>query len=196
MQGLWYGDRRDRVKWGALIHLAKTRAITRIVQVAYYRDGTDPILETPEGRVPMPVQVWEHFSDLRNIERLARATDTSIVVLDQPFQPLHRPEYIASVVHRLTVVHSPKIVFLDPDTGIEPSAADPEHVAKTDLERIWAALLPNDVLAVYQHADHTGTWLHERARKMTEACGGMPVHSILGPGIASDVAMLWCAKQS
>ena len=64
MQGVWYGDRRDRVKWGALLHLVKTRSIPRIVQVSYYRDGADRMLETPEGRVPVLPAVWGHFSDL------------------------------------------------------------------------------------------------------------------------------------
>jgi len=39
MQGLWYGDRRDRVKWGALAHLASRFRLVSILQVAYFRDG-------------------------------------------------------------------------------------------------------------------------------------------------------------
>jgi len=193
MQGLWYGDRRDRVKWGALLYLAKTRGIPRILQVAYYRDGTDRSLETTEGRVPLPEGVWEHFSSLRQIKRLGRATGTKIIVLDEPFDPLKRDDYTASVVRRIRAVKSPKIVFLDPDTGIEPASARPEHVAKVDLVSIWAALSKDDILAAYQHAGHTRIWRTLRARKMSEACGGVPVHFITGTGMAADVAMLWSA---
>lgn len=196
MQGLWYGDRRDRVKWGALLHLAKTRGIPRIVQVAYYRDGTDRSLETTEGRVPLPEGVWEHFSSLRQIKRLGRATGTKITVLDEPFDPLKREGYTASVVRHVKAVKGPKIVFLDPDTGIEPALAHPEHVAKVDLKSIWAALSKGDILAVYQNADRTKMWRTSRARKMREACGGAPVHFITGRGMAADVAMLWSARNS
>lgn len=194
MQGLWYGDRRDRVKWGALIHLAKTRAIPSIVQVAYYRDESDRRLETFEGPVPLPEGVWEHFSNLRHIERLAQATSMSIVVLDDVFEPTHRLEYIAAVVQKLKATPRPMIVFLDPDTGIEPGTADSVHVTKTDLAEVWAVLSAKDILAVYQHADRTNTWQQDRTRKMVEACGGAEVSAITGVSMAADIAVLWCQK--
>ena len=194
MQGLWYGDRRDRVKWGALVYLAKSRAVPRIVQVAYHRDGTDRMLETQDGRVPLPAGVWEHFSDLRHIKRLAQATGISIVVLADAFEPTQRRAYIAAVLDKLSTVPRPKIVFLDPDTGIEPRKADAVHVAKADLAEVWAALSADDILAVYQHADHTNTWQQDRTRKMAEACGGVQVHAITGVDMAADIAILWCAK--
>jgi hypothetical protein len=61
MQGLWCGDRRDRVGWDALLHLAKNHSTPRIVQVAYYRDGIDQRLHTPASPIAMPSAVWEHF---------------------------------------------------------------------------------------------------------------------------------------
>jgi hypothetical protein len=172
MQGLWYGDRRDRVKWGALIHLAKMRTTSNIIQVAYYRDEAKRTLETSERLVPLPAGVWEHFSTLRHIERLAEATGVRIVVFDDILNPTRRREYVAAVVLKLKDAQRPTIVFLDPDTGIEPVKADSVHVTKADLAEIWAALLPNDVLAAYQHADHTSSWQEDRTRKMVEACGG------------------------
>jgi hypothetical protein len=194
MQGLWYGDRRDRVKWGALIYIAKSRAVRRIVQVAFYRDSTKPTLEIPGRKVPLPSHVWKHFSDLRQVQRLARATGTSIVVLGERFDPSRRCEYIAGVVRRLCKIQGPKVVFLDPDTGIAPAKKSPKHVTKADLMEIWKALSPNDVLAVYQHADRTKTWQKRGVRKMAEACGRASVQIITGSNVASDVAMLWCAR--
>ena len=138
MQGLWYGDRRDRVKWGALIHLAKTKGIHYIVQVAYFRHGAEPILQTEEGEVPLPFEVWNHFSDLRHIERLGEATGLEIIVLDQTFDPAKRPDYIGKIIHKVNAIKSRKIVFLDPDTGIAPSKWKAEHITTNDLQKIWA----------------------------------------------------------
>jgi hypothetical protein len=196
VQGLWYGDRRDRVKWGALLHLAHTRGIQCIVQVAYYRHGEDPILQTPEGEVPLSRDVWNHFSDLRHIGKLGEATGISILVFDDVFNPPERRAYVAGVVRRLNAVEGPKIVFLDPDTGVIPGKAGPEHVTTADLAEIWSALLASDVLVVYQHADRTGTWREDRAITLSQACGGVPIKTIVGEGVASDVAMLYCEKLS
>lgn len=200
MQGLWYGDKRDRVKWGALVHLANTKGIRCIIQVAYFRHGTDLKLQTEEGEVPLPIEVWNHFSNLRHIERLGKATGLNIIVLDQYLEANKHPNYIHTIVSHLDEINKEikgrKIIFLDPDTGIEPEeSSGPEHVTKKDLELIWKnGLSQGDVLVVYQHADHTKKWLFERSKKMFSICEETPVKIILGKDIAADVAMLWCLK--
>jgi hypothetical protein len=198
MQGLWYGDKRDRVKWGALVHLANTKGIRCIVQVAYFRHGTDLKLQTEEGEVELPVQVWNHFSNLRHIERLGEATGLKIIVLDQLFDPGNRFDYINMICLHLEEINKEiknrKIIFLDPDTGIEPENAKPEHVTKNDLREIWEKIGNGDLLAVYQHAAFTENWLNDRKKRMSVVCDNVCVKHILSKGIAQDMAMLWCCK--
>jgi hypothetical protein len=196
MQGLWYGDRRDRVKWGALVHLARTRAIPCIVQVAYFRHGPKLMLQIEENEVPLPEEVWNHFSDLKHIKRLENPTGLKIKVLYQDFKPENRPEYINDIVSALININCRKIVFLDPDTGIEPTNRKPEHVAIEDMHEIWKALSTDDLLTIYQHSDRTKKWIDDRKEKMSEACDGVVVKIISGKDIASDVAILWCLKDS
>ena len=62
------------------------------------------------------------------------------------------------------------------------------------LREIWSVLQPDDILAVYQHADRSGAWLEQRAAKLSEACGGAKVEDIQGRSIAQDVAKLWCRR--
>jgi len=194
MQGLWYGDKRDRVKWGTLVHLARTRAIPCIVQVAYFRRGPKLMLQIEENEVRLPEEVWNHFSDLKHIKRLENPTGLKIKVLYQEFKPENRREYINKIVSALKNIKCRKIVFLDPDTGIEPINRKPEHVAIEDMQEIWKALCTDDLLAVYQHSDRTKKWVDDRKEKMSEACDGVVVKIISGKDIASDIAMLWCLK--
>ena len=199
MQGLWYGDKRDRVKWGALVHLANTKGIRCVVQVAYFRHGTDLKLQTEEGEVELPVQVWNHFSNLRHIERLGEATGLKIIVLDQLYDPGNRSDYINMIGLHLEEINkeikSRKIIFLDPDTGIAPGGkGNPEHVIIQDIKDIWGALSSGDLIVIYQHADRTKKWVPDRKDKMSFACRGAGVEIISGEDIASDVAMLWCRK--
>lgn len=199
MQGLWYGDRRDRVKWGALVHLANTKGVRCIVQIAYFRHGTDLKLQTEKGEVELPTQVWNHFSNLRHIERLGEATGLKIIVLDQSFEPNKRRDYINRIVLHLEQINEEikgrKIIFLDPDTGIAPGKkGKPEHVNTQDIKDIWGALSVGDLFVVYQHANRTKNWVPGRKEKMSSACAGMAIKTITGKGIASDVAMLWCCK--
>jgi fatty acid-binding protein DegV len=85
-------------------------------------------------------------------------------------------------------------VFLDPDTGIEPETAKAEHVTVADMREIWSELHAGDILAVYQHADRSGSWQQDRAMKLSEACGGAKVEVIQGRAVAQDIAVLWCRK--
>ena len=141
MQDVWYGDRRDRVKWSALVHLARSQRVSKIVQVAFYRPLPNPKLQTDEGFVPILGEVWSHFSDLKNIQMLAESTRIEIVVLDRVFDPRYRRQYIREMTQSLRQ-HSDnsKVVFLDPDTGIEPRTAKAEHVTIKDIKEIWEAL--------------------------------------------------------
>jgi len=191
MQGLWYGDRRDLVKWGALIHLAKTKGIRWIFQVAYLRN---PKLQTEENDVELPKEVWNHFYDLRHIKRLSYETGVEIIVLDQDFVPDRRGDYINNIASRLNEIKSPKIVFLDPDTGIALKKAKPEHVSIKDIEKIWKLLTNGDIIALYQHSDRTKDWLSTRKELMSSACNDILINHILGKGIAPDMAILWCCK--
>jgi hypothetical protein len=94
MQGLWYGDKRDRVKWGALVYLAREKKISCIVQVAYFRHGPDLMLQIEEKEVPLPEEVWNHFSDLKHIKRLEDKKNLEIIILDQIFCTDKRTDYI------------------------------------------------------------------------------------------------------
>jgi len=195
MQAIWYGDRRDRVKWGGLIHLAEQNKVVNIVQVAYYREGAHPILNCDDGNFPLPEAVWKHFSNLRNILSLGQATGINIKVIDRLFRPNYRREYIASVVDELRIIGSPKIVFLDPDTGIAPKAPKAGHVTGEDLREVWTVLQTNDILVVYQHAAHSQNWLDEPTTKLRQACNNATVRKITSSEVANDVALLWCKKQ-
>ncbi len=37
MRNQWYGDKRDLIKWGVLVHLVKDRKLKKILQVAYFK---------------------------------------------------------------------------------------------------------------------------------------------------------------
>lgn len=194
MQAVWYGDRRDRVKWGGLVHLAKQSKIPCIVQVAFLRGVSHPTLSVNGTGRPLPQAVWDHFSDLRNIQHLGRSIEVDITVIDRPFAPNSRREYIDEVIAELTRVRSPKIIFLDPDTGIAPGSVKAEHVSKEDLREVWGALQTGDMLVVYQHAARSADWLSGPTEKLSEACGGTSVVTIRGREVAKDIALLCCTK--
>jgi hypothetical protein len=72
VQKIWYGDRRDRVKWGALFYWAQREGIQVIAQIAFYGASRHVNLDVciPCKEIqhpPINEQVLEHFSDLNHI---------------------------------------------------------------------------------------------------------------------------------
>ena len=84
MRDEWYGDNRDLVKWSVLVHLARREAVSAILHVAMYRPGSAPApLVTTRGKVGSPAEVFRHFRDLDDIQRLAIATGLAIEVVKE-----------------------------------------------------------------------------------------------------------------
>ena len=71
MRDLWYGDKRDVVKWGTVIALARKRKIPVVLQVALYRpDRPNYHLIVDGTSEPFPVDVIRHFRDIDHIQQL------------------------------------------------------------------------------------------------------------------------------
>lgn len=193
MKGIWCGDRRDRVKWGGLIHLARSFKISRIVHVSYFREVGLPGLIVDGVPVPLPQEVWDHFSSLSNITALAAKVAIEISAVGCIFEHARRSEYREEVLKELQATRDPLIAFCDPDTGIAAGRPQGEHATTEELQDYWAVLKAGDILAVYQHAHRTGDWAEAQRELMSQAIGG-DVRAISGPDIARDVALLWCRK--
>jgi len=161
--------------------------------VALYRAWPERQLRADGNLVPIPQKVWDHFSNLRNIEKLGDSTGIEIIVLDRELG--ERRQYIREMAQRIRqYTADPKVVFLDPDTGIEPQAPKLKHVTIRDIQEIWEALEPDDWLAVYQHAYRRGNWCEESKDKFRRACGVEQVTAFLGEKIAADVAVFAAQK--
>jgi len=196
MQDQWYGDKRDIVKWGSLVHMAREYGTQSILQVAFFRlSNSKHVLQISEDcEVPLAPEVWDHFRDIRQIKRLERGTGRRIDVFDTVFcEP--RDAYVDAVADDIRKrEHETEflLVFLDPDTGIAPPKSKPslKHVLPCELRHIYRALRTGDVLVLYQHQRRTKDWLAETRRQFADAIQVDPakVRTVTCPCLAKDVA--------
>lgn len=101
--------------------------------------------------------------------------------------------YVATALCRAKREPRPRLVFLDPDTGVEPDTLKAAHASLQDIEAVWNALEPREILAVYQHAAHKTDWLPQSKKRLGQVCAGADVRFITG-STAKDVAILWAVK--
>ena len=199
MRHQWYGDNRDLVKWGVLVHLARREAVSTVLHVAMCRPGPAPApLATAHGKVDPPAEVFRHFRDLEDIRRLAVATGLQIEVMTEPFTD--RLAYFGRVCDRVTIKGrsgGPMLVLLDPDVGLAPETHGPEHVTSTEVAAVFEVLRPGDLLVCYQHARKQKDW-RGRARRAFANAPGLPSFEVevLQSESARDVLMLAVKKNA
>ena len=168
-----------------------------ILQVAYYRSTfwDEKRIEIDGRAFPLPPEVVNHFRDIKNIGALR--SNAPVMVLDAPCDD--RAQYLQCVLMAIrNLPKEPTIVFLDPDTGLEPKKPGLEHVRKTELWEIWHALRPGDLLVFYQHETNKAgqPWVPEKKAQFEKAIGLESGCSKLAQGreIARDVAFFFSQR--
>ncbi|MGD0886140.1 MAG: hypothetical protein ABSA46_14945 [Thermodesulfovibrionales bacterium] len=193
MKNEYYGDKRDLVKWGTLVHLCQAHKLHTVIQVAFFRQkDTLPTLSSTQGTFKLHNAVWEHF---RNIRKIKELRILGINVIDHIFNPTNRSAYTKHVISVIEGIKSPgRLVCLDPDTGIAPTNVKSEHVTEEEIKKYWDVIDKGDCLVLYQHARHVHDWQSLCKNQFMEACDISEAETYNCPEIAHDVAFFAALK--
>jgi hypothetical protein len=195
MRERWFADDRDLIKWAVLIQLAKSSALRTIVQIPYFR---------PENYRPrfhflrdlcVSDEVWKFFKNLKSVERLGEPGIEIKVFLDEEFNSHDRSFFSQKITAYLEGCDRPLLLFLDPDTGLEPKTATVTHVTKKEVGHAWAGLKKDDWLVLYQHARRQKEWKTDVSHELRQICQGANVEVARSDDIGKDVALL-CARKA
>ena len=195
MRDKFYADNRDLVKWAVLFQLAKDFRAQRILQFAFYQPSEFAKIKLDGIDFDIPQEVIAHFRDLRTIESI----NSKIVVMVFDTLLENRDRYLEAVIAFLSRFKRERcVVFLDPDTGLEPNNPSLNHVLESEAKAIWQEKKPGDVYVFYQHQTNRAgrPWI-ELKRGQLERALGLPEHSIKiaqGPQIAHDVVFFYMQK--
>jgi hypothetical protein len=195
MQDKWYSDNRDILKWSVLLTIGEQNKAKRILQIAYYRPSTFPQIEVDKKKYQIPDQVIAHFRDVRSVNKLA--STIHINVFDNLFD--NRAEYLEAVKNYIKSFEQEKcVLFLDPDTGLQPNNLKPEHVSNTEVKAIWAATKIGDTFAFYQHQTNRNgqEWIEPKRIQLAGALGVATniVKVAKSNALARDVVLIFAAK--
>ena len=170
MRDKWYADNRDLVKWGVLLTLAEHYEAKHILQVLYYRPTEWAQLDLDGEQAPIPEAVIRHFRRVSAVSAIEASAPVEAV--SDKFE--NRDDYNRLVIDRIrTRSTTPGIVFLDPDTGLEPQTPSFNHVLCCELKNLWAELRSGDVLVFYQHQTNMNgqQWIKPKKRQFEQAIG-------------------------
>lgn len=195
MRDKYYSDNRDLVKWATLTHIASKYRLQTILQVPYWRPETAyPHFNFIGNSVVVSGKVWAFFRNIHSITRLEREIGVSIAVVETKFDPNRRGDYLSEVKTRIQQARRPLVLFLDPDTGLQPTTCRPEHTAIEEIKVLWPDLKLHEWLVLYQHARHSPNWRESVADKLSSLCNNMQAHVVRSDDVGKDVAFICIEK--
>ena len=195
MKDTWYGDDRDLIKWSVLLHLARKYQAKKILQIAYYRKSDLKSFEMDGINHSIPEEIINHFRRVKNIENLK--LEVPIYVFDTVFDD--RKVYLSESLKFIKQFQdSNTIVFLDPDTGLEPKRHGLQHVLEYEAKTIYDNLIKGDVFVFYQHQTNRNgrPWIEPKREQLARALN-IDLNNLkiaYGQRIARDVAFYYCTK--
>ncbi len=169
MKDCWYADNRDLIKWGVLLHLANDFEARRVLQLAYYRPSVFGTLDIGGVVKNIPPEVIAHFRDIQRIGGIN--SKVRVTVFDPIFDD--RAKYLNQIKEFISAFSSERcIVFLDPDTGLEPQNNPGfEHVLDAEANDIWNTMKKDDVFVIYQHRIRIQNWIRYKKTQLATALG-------------------------
>jgi len=200
MQDFWYADHLDLIKWGILFRLADSLHAKRILQLTFNPRNKKFDRVVIDGREDdIPEEVMAHFRDLSKIECVSEKV--RVGVFDPPFKKKQRDSYLEAACAFLSEFSRECcIVFLDPDTGLEPENPTLKHVLQKEARKIWDAMKPDDVFAFFQHRTNMAglPWVETKQKQLADALGVPPqdVKIAHAARIAKHPVAIYYAKRS
>jgi hypothetical protein len=196
MRDKWYSDNRDLIKWSVLLLLARRINADRIIQIALLNASDFGDVEIDGKQHPIPQEVLSHFREIRNVIGLSR--HPRISVFDCSFT--ERSTYLRAAMNYVASFNQERcVVFLDPDTGLEPNGGgDAKHVLNSEVRAIWEALPKGSLFVFYQHETNKAgkPWVEQKRTQLAKAIG-IPIGKVgvaSGPKIAKDVVFFHASK--
>ena len=161
MRNQFYSDRKDIWKWSLLLELAGDRHHIYQVAMLTRDDGEHTLDQGDPGECNALARGFfedECRVDDRDIYRAEALLSGRITVLNpkgsdcEYYSPSSRTRYFDHVLNTIkSDDKSPKVVFLDPDNGLEVKNSTSSHVRLQDVRRVWNSLRAGDYLVIYQH---------------------------------------------
>jgi hypothetical protein len=187
MRKQWFGDTRDYVKWSFVYSEASPNASVCYIAMARPDEIKGTVHPTVKG-------FFDTYKDLGLVGEMFKGR---FLALLNDYRKAERIEYFERAEGLITQSQAkgPAIIFIDPDTGIEPpSGGHSKHVCIADLKRLAGLLRSGDKLIVYQHAPimRKKSWIDDIIDRMTEQewTTDLRITPHHDPECASDVCFL------
>ncbi|MCX5830568.1 MAG: hypothetical protein NT140_01510 [Deltaproteobacteria bacterium] len=196
MREKWFSDNRDLLKWAILTQIAKKKGLFTILQIPYWRpEAFYPHFKFQDESLQVPDKVWKFFRNIHHVKDLGPKIGISINIVAAEFRSDQRDKYLKEIESEIRRLKRPLLLFLDPDTGLQPTDCKPEHTSINEIKKLWPILKSNEWLVLYQHARRTPDWSQSITGQLSSLCNNAPVHLAKSEDVGKDVAFLCVEKQ-
>ena len=200
MRPEWYGDNKDLVKWTVILRTAVESSISNILWVAYYSESTYRQIKIDNQSYELPQELKDVFKNPTTLTKITTFDNWEIKI--QPvfdrFNNKDRLGYHNKIIAIIERANQPYILFLDPDTGIQPKKPDGRHITNNEIETLWDKISTGSVMIIYQHRPQRAKgkeWIITKKEQLAGILGLDRKHISIGESeIAKDVILFIVKK--
>lgn len=187
MRNAFFTDRKDVLKWSVTLEAAHRitphRAITYVAMMRPDGAGWD-FREVSGARADVVdffdkerARIQSHRRDVGAVRALIASAGCELHLISDHIRPGTRAVYFDRVTEflRKRGEHRRDVVLIDPDNGFAASGTkDPALGVATieELALVWGAMVPGDVLIVYQHSLRERNWQAGKQKLLGRAVEG------------------------
>lgn len=194
MKDKWYGDNRDLIKGSVLTYLCDKFEAHKIIQIAYYKESDFSSISIDKESIKVSQEVKDHFRNILNAVHIE--SKERIVIFNEPF--VDRPSYLKAAIAFIKSFSSKLcIVFLDPDTGLEPQNFGYQHILNDEVNTLWKSLRNGSVLVLYQHRTSLSNkdWKELKREQLARSLQiDLNRIKVASSEIAKDMVLFYCQK--
>ena len=192
MRNEFFGDDRDLFKWSRVLDLADPDR--QIIYVPMFRPDYRLSKHAANG-IREDVRQFFREDRMKSIKNLA--PDRIVIPNWEIYEDSGRVTYFEKV--RTAIEDAPnthRVIFVDPDTGMQPQNASSKHIRDGSVRAIWGWMRDGDTLVIYQHApqDRRADWVTAKAEQLSGILQ-IPLGEV-HKAPALDVCFYWSLKQT
>ena len=179
MKNQYFGDAHDYFKYQVLDALATQLRGLECLSCIWMITGPEENNYGSTGYAPHPDlgELNLFFDQYRDFKRVWRSR---YYFAERPYDfyphfdrddtalEVNRSEYFSSIPHEAL---ERAVVFLDPDTGMEPSVASDAHLRYSELDEILRRMDHRSIAVVYQHRYRNVDWREETMKRLASFTG-------------------------
>jgi len=189
MKNQYVGDIRDLFKYDLILRVMQESAVDKLLFIAMLtkdeENGDGGRTDYKKAKAGfLNKELVEHLRryvneekrHLKHVENFFKIKGIEIQLILEPFSHSGRSAYFKRLEKEFL---SDKLIFIDPDKGMEIENSDEKHILYDEIKYVYNSMTKSSILMIYQHIprEDRHAYFKKRCGELENATGNFPLYA-------------------